>query len=70
MSEDEIREQATRYLTARYGTDVWYRAPETFGNMLERWIWAVASRAEDSLGEECMKAIEEHLTSRAGSEHA
>ena len=27
--------QARRYLEARYGKDVWYRAPETFGNMLD-----------------------------------
>jgi hypothetical protein len=58
---DKIRGQAKRYLEARYGEDVWFRAPETFDNVVERWIWAVASSAEDTIGEECMTAIEEQL---------
>jgi hypothetical protein len=53
-----VREQATRYLLAVYGKNVWYRAPETFENVLERWIWAVSSGAEATLGEDCMKVIE------------
>jgi hypothetical protein len=55
-----VRGQAHRYLRARYGDDYIYRAPETFENLLERWIWAVGADAE-SLAEECMKAIEEHF---------
>jgi hypothetical protein len=55
-----VRGQAHRYLVARYGKDYIYRAPETFGNTLERWIWAVGADAED-LAEECMKAIEEYF---------
>jgi hypothetical protein len=55
-----VRGQAHRYLVARYGQDYVYAAPETFGNTLERWIWAVAADA-DSLAEESIKAIEEHF---------
>ena len=61
-----VRTQAQRYLEARYGRDVWFRfkAPETFGNMLERWIWSVASDAPE-LGEACIAAIERYFTERA-----
>jgi hypothetical protein len=52
--------QARRYLEARYGKDVWYRAPETFGNMLERWVWALAGDYAE-LAEECIGAIERHF---------
>jgi hypothetical protein len=61
---DEIRDQARRYLEARYGKDVWFRAPETFDNAVERWVWAVASGAEAVTGEEAMTAIEQHFRSR------
>ena len=57
---DVVRNQAQRYLVARYGKNVWYRAPETFGNVLERWIWAVASNSGE-LAEQCMASIERHL---------
>ena len=57
-AESTVRVQARRYLEARYGDAVWFRAPETFENVLERWIWAVASGAEGTLGEECIAAIE------------
>jgi hypothetical protein len=63
---DKVREQARRYLEAQYGKDVWYAAPETFNNMLERWIWAVASGCEGTLGEECTAAIEAHMAARRG----
>lgn len=55
-----VRKQAQRYLEARYGQDIWYRAPETFANTLERWIWAVASDAP-ALAEDCIAAIEQHF---------
>lgn len=55
-----VREQAARYLRARFGPDYVYRAPEAFENTLERWIWAVAGDAPD-LAEECMAAIEQHF---------
>jgi hypothetical protein len=38
-----IRDHANRFLRAVYGPDVVYRAPETFSNLLERWIWAVGA---------------------------
>jgi hypothetical protein len=59
---DKAREQARRYMEAVYGKNVWFKAPETFSNVLERWIWAVASSTEDTLGEECMTAIEAKMT--------
>ena len=58
-----VRRQASRYLEARYGKNVWFKAPETFDNVLERWIWAVASDAGD-LAEKCMTEIEEHFSER------
>ena len=42
-----IRGHAHRYLKAAYGPEYVYRAPETFGNPVERWIWAVASRVPE-----------------------
>jgi hypothetical protein len=62
---DTVREQAKRYMEARYGPDVWFRAPETFENAVERWIWSVASSAEDVTGEECIAAIEAHMRARS-----
>ena len=61
MSEATVRGQARRYIEARYGTSAWFKAPETFDNVLECWIWAVASSAEETVGEECITAIEEKL---------
>lgn len=63
---DKVREQAKRYLEARYGPDVWFRAPETFENAVERWIWAVASGYEDTTGEDCITAIEAHAKAAQG----
>lgn len=57
---EQVRQQARRYMEARYGKDVWFRAPETFGNMLERWIWAVASGEMEFAGD-CMTQIEDAL---------
>ena len=53
-------EQARRYLAARYGDGVWFRAPETFGNYVERWIWAVASGSAE-IAEQSMTAIEKNM---------
>lgn len=55
-----LRGQARRYLEARYGRDVWFRAPETLGNVPEQWIRAVAS-GEGAFAEERMSSIEQHL---------
>jgi hypothetical protein len=60
MTVEQIRDQARRYLEARYGENVWYRAPETFSNTVERWIWAIASDAP-SMAAECIEAIENHF---------
>jgi hypothetical protein len=54
---DPVRAQARRYMEAVYGESVWFRAPETFGNVLERWIWAVGT-GEPELAEEAMGRIE------------
>jgi hypothetical protein len=60
MTKEEIMAQARRYLEARYGKNVWFRAPETFSNILERWIWAVARDAGE-IAEESIASIEAHL---------
>jgi hypothetical protein len=63
--------QARRYLQARYGASVWYAAPETFNNVLERWIWAVAGGDSD-LADQCINEIEEHFGNDApapGDDH-
>lgn len=57
--------QARRYLEARYGRDVWFRAPETFGPF-EQWVHAVAS-GHDEQAEKCMTAIEEHFREVLGT---
>lgn len=54
-----IRGQAKSYLEARYGVNVWYRAPETF-SPFEQWIWAVAG-GRDEFAEETMTTITEHF---------
>jgi hypothetical protein len=56
----EIRSQAKRYLESVYGNDVWYRAPETFANLVERWIWNIASGITD-YGDKVMTEIETHV---------
>jgi len=68
MDEDEydietVMDWARRYLVARYGDKVWFRAPETFENVLERWIWAIAQNSPD-MAESCMKQIENHFKER------
>ncbi len=55
--------QALRYLNARFGPDWLYRAPETFGNLVERWIWSVANGTPE-FGESCISAIEAHCAER------
>ena len=62
---DRVRSQARRYMEARFGKDVWFRAPETFSNILEQWIWAVASGHLD-YAEARITEIEQHLD-QAGS---
>jgi hypothetical protein len=55
--------QAFRYLNARFGPAWVYKAPETFENLVERWIWSVANGTAE-LGESCIAAIEAHCTER------
>jgi hypothetical protein len=43
----EVRNDAHRYLVAVYGPNYVYKAPETFGNLVERWIWAVAAEVPE-----------------------
>lgn len=49
-------DQARQYLEAVYGENVWYKAPETFGNLVERWMYAVACGSQ-TLGAETMDFI-------------
>ncbi len=55
---EDVQDHARRYMEAVYGKSVWFAAPETFQNVLERWIWGVAS---DSVywTEESIARIEE-----------
>ena len=54
-----IQDHANLYLRAAYGPDVVYRAPETFRNMLERWIWAVAAGVPE-IAHACIADIERY----------
>ena len=60
---DQQQKQAARYLAARFGPDWLYRAPETIGNIVEQWIWSVASGAP-GYGETCIAAVEAHCAER------
>jgi hypothetical protein len=64
-----IRDHASRYLRAAYGPDYIYRAPETFGNLLERWIWAVAAGVPE-MAHACIADIERHCAERDEAGHA
>jgi hypothetical protein len=54
----KTQDQARRYMEAVYGKSVWFMAPETFENVLERWIWSVAN-GEYDFAEVQMARIEE-----------
>ena len=58
-----VCDHASRYLRAVYGPDVIYRAPETFGNLVERWIWAVASQVPE-MAHAAIADIERHCAER------
>lgn len=53
----QVRAHIHRYFVAIHGPDYAYRAPETFGNLLERWMWAVAA-GETDFADELMGQIE------------
>lgn len=65
LAAEVIRDQARRYMEAAHGGSVWFKAPEAFPNVLERWIWAVASGHEGTTGEQAVAAIEAHVRERA-----
>lgn len=69
VTREQIRDQASRYLQAVYGPDVVYRAPETFGNLVERWIWAVAAGAPQ-MAEASMADIERLAAQQRGAGEA
>jgi len=52
-----VAAQANRYFTAVHGRDWVYRAPEQFPNLVEQWIWALAS-ADLDLAEQVMTRLE------------
>jgi hypothetical protein len=52
-----VADQAQRYLTAIYGRDWRYKAPEQFPNLVEQWIWALAAYDTD-LAEMVMTRLE------------
>ncbi len=54
---ESVQRQARRYLEAVHGKGVWYKAPETFASLVERWIWALAG-GKPALAEECIAQIE------------
>jgi len=60
-----IRDHANRYLCAVYGPDVVYRAPETFGNLVERWIWAVGAGMPET-AHACIADIERRVAEEQG----
>jgi hypothetical protein len=60
---ESVQKMAHRYLVACYGESYVFRAPETFENLLERWIWAVGA-GEASMAEECMAQIEQMAAAR------
>ena len=58
-----IRDHANRYCQAIYGPDYVYRAPETFGNLVERWIWAVSAEVPE-MAHACIADIERWAADR------
>lgn len=60
------RNQAKAYFEARYGENVWFSAPETFGPF-ERWVWAVAG-AHDEMAATVMDEIVKHFEQQNNDE--
>ena len=60
---EAVQKMAHRYLVACYGKSYIFRAPETFENLLERWIWAVGA-GEAEFAEQQMTAIEQLAAAR------
>ena len=62
---EEVQRQAYRYMVACYGTSFVFKAPETFPNLLERWLIAVAA-GNVGFAEDCMVQIEEMAAAQRG----
>jgi hypothetical protein len=60
-----FQQQAIRYMEGVYGKSVWFMAPETFDNVLIRWIRALAEGNPD-YGEEQMALIETMIQEQRG----
>lgn len=63
----QVLQQMHRYFTAVHGKDYVYRAPETFGNVLERWMLAVLA-GDMEYADESMDLIEKLVAARASDE--
>jgi hypothetical protein len=66
-TEHFTKGHARRYMEAVYGDSVWFRAPETFNNVLERWMWGVACNVED-YAETQMAIIEQMVANMRNAE--
>jgi hypothetical protein len=60
---DEVKKQIHRYFVVVHGEDYVYRAPETFDNVLERWMYAVMNGNLEFASEQM--AIIEHTLKEA-----
>lgn len=57
MVNDDVREHIHRYFVAVHGEDYVYRAPETFGNVVEQWMAYIAGGSL-LMAEACIRRIE------------
>jgi hypothetical protein len=64
----QVKDQAKRYMEAVYGKDVWFKAPETFDNILVRWIWAIAASEIDFANVQMTKIEELAAADRAAAQ--
>ena len=60
MNLEQVQEQIHRYFVAVHGEKYGYRAPETFGNILEQWMLGVAGGNEE-FAEQKIASIEGHF---------
>lgn len=58
---EAINHHIDRYFVAVHGKDYHYRAPETFDNVLERWMLHIL-RGDSELASEAINKIEEMAT--------
>jgi hypothetical protein len=69
ISWQRIRDQAKRYMEGYFGPSVWFKAPETFENVLIRWVWAIA-RGHIDFAEEQMAHIERMIQEQKEADRA